>query len=139
VSDPTTKSTASADFSTNDLYSLIGCSSWPITGMLSATTAESPRTVPRAAGTNCVPGKFPIATPGDLGSLMAYLEAQGIATEDRAELETALSPDKGQLGPRVKAWLGEMAMKAASSGGRVFEGATGGVIASAVARFLNLA
>ena len=78
-------------------------------------------------------------TPGDLGSLMAYLEAQGVAQTDRQELETALKADKGDLGPRVKAWLRGMAMKAASAGGRIGEGAAGGLIAGAVARFLGLA
>ncbi len=77
--------------------------------------------------------------PGDLGSLMAYLDAHGLAKADREELAAALEADKGKLGPRVKAWLGEMAMKAASSGERIAEGAAGGVIAQAVARFLNLA
>jgi hypothetical protein len=78
-------------------------------------------------------------TPGDLASLMAFLEAQGVAAADREELAAALKTDKGKLGPRVKAWLGEMAVKAAGAGGRIGEGAAGGLIAVAVARFLGLA
>jgi hypothetical protein len=78
-------------------------------------------------------------TPGDLASLMAYLEGQGVAATDRAELEAALKADKDKLGPRVKAWLGEMAVKAAGAGGRIGEGAAGGLIGAAVARFLGLA
>ncbi|MDP9273014.1 MAG: hypothetical protein M3O93_05700 [Chloroflexota bacterium] len=76
---------------------------------------------------------------GDLASLMAYLEAQGVAAADRAELEEALKADKNKLGPRVKACLGEKAVKAAGAGGRIGEGAAGGLIAAAVARFLGLA
>ena len=76
---------------------------------------------------------------GDLVSLMAYLEAHGVANADRQELEAALKADKGNLGPRVKAWLGEMTMKGASASGRITEGAAGGLIAVAVARFLGLA
>jgi hypothetical protein len=78
-------------------------------------------------------------TPGDLASLMAYLEGQGVEAADRNELAAALKADKGRLGPRVKAWLGEMAVTAARAGGRVGEGAAGGLIAAAVARFLGLA
>jgi hypothetical protein len=77
--------------------------------------------------------------PGDLDSLLRYLESQGIEAADREELSAALKADKGELGPRAKAWLGEMTMKAATSGGRITEGAAGGLIALAVARFLNLA
>jgi hypothetical protein len=78
-------------------------------------------------------------TPGDLASLMAYLAGQGVAASDRDELVAALKADKDKLGPRVKAWLGEMAFKAVGAGERVGEGAVGGVIAVAVARFLGLA
>jgi hypothetical protein len=78
-------------------------------------------------------------TPGDVASLMAYLEAQGVAKADRQALEAALEADNGNLGPRVKAWLGEMAMKATSASGRVTEGAAGGLIAAALAHFLGLA
>lgn len=78
-------------------------------------------------------------TPGDLGGLMAYLEARGIAKEDRKELEAALKADEGGLGPRVKAWLGEMALKTASFGGGVAENAAGGLIAAAVLRYLGVA
>ncbi len=84
------------------------------------------------------PGATVSVTPGDLGSLMAYLDAQGVAKEDRAELEAALKADKNRLGQRVKGWLGEMAVKTASFGGGVAENAAGGLIAAAVIRFLGV-
>lgn len=87
-----------------------------------------------AVGTNATVN----VTPGDLGSLLAYLEAQGVAAEDRAELEAALKADKGTLGERVKGWLGEMAAKSVSVGGAVAEKAAIGVIAAAVLRYLGI-
>jgi hypothetical protein len=74
---------------------------------------------------------------GDLGSLMAYLEAQGVAAEDRKALGAALEADKG-LGSRVKGWLGEMAAKTVSVGGAVAEKASIGVITAAVLKFLGV-
>lgn len=85
------------------------------------------------------PGATVNVMPGDLPSLLAYLEAQGVAKADRDELVAALDADERKLGPRVKAWLGEIMMKAAASGGRIAEGAAGGLVAAAVARFLGLA
>jgi hypothetical protein len=70
---------------------------------------------------------------------MAYLEAHGVPKTDRSQLEAALKDDKGKLGPRVKAWLGELAVKAAASGGRIAEGAAGGLIAAGVLRYLGIA
>ena len=114
-----------------------------------ATTGEPPVPLARAdAIFNTVifggqvavgPNAAVSVVPGDLTSLLRYLEGQGVEAADRAELAAALKADKGKLGPRVKAWLGEMAVKAAASGGRITEGAAGGLIALAVARFLNLA
>ena len=78
-------------------------------------------------------------TPGDLGSLLAYLEAQGVAAEDRAELEAALAEDENKLGPRVKAWLGGIVAKTASFGSGTAQNAVGSLIAFAVLKFLNLA
>ncbi len=78
-------------------------------------------------------------TPGDLGSLLAYLEAQGVAAEDRAELEAALAEDENMLGPRVKAWLGGIVAKTASFGSGTAQNAVGSLIAFAVLKFLNLA
>jgi hypothetical protein len=90
-------------------------------------------------GQNAVgPGATVNVIAGDLGSLMAYLEAQGVERADRAQLEAALKDDKGKLGPRVKAWLGEMAVKAASSGGRIAESAAGGLIVAGVLRYLGI-
>jgi len=88
-----------------------------------------------AVGTNATVN----VTPGDLGSLLAYLEAQGVTKEDRAELEAALKADENKLGPRVKAWLGGVVAKTASFGSGMAQNAVGGLIAFAVLRFLNLA
>jgi hypothetical protein len=90
-------------------------------------------------GQNAVgPGATVNVIAGDLGSLMAHLEAQGVERADRAQLEAALKDDKGKLGPRVKAWLGEMAVKAASSGGRIAESGAGGLIVAGVLRYLGI-
>jgi len=51
---------------------------------------------------------------GDLDSLMAYLEANGVSVDDRGEVEAALAADGGSLGARVNGWLGEMTVKTAS-------------------------
>jgi hypothetical protein len=69
---------------------------------------------------------------------MAYLEAQGVSPEDRKELDAALAADKGKLGPRVRDWLGSLAVEATSSGGRVVESAVAGLAAAAIARFLGI-
>lgn len=71
-------------------------------------------------------------------SLMGYLGAQGVGKADQAQLETAPKDNKGKLEPGVKAWLGEMAVKTASSGGRIAEGAAGGLIAAGVLRYLGI-
>ncbi len=88
-----------------------------------------------AVGTNATVNVM----PGDLGSLLAYLEAQGVAADDRAELEAALAEDQNKLGPRVKAWLGGVVAKTASFGSGTAQNAVGSLIAFAVLRFLNLA
>jgi hypothetical protein len=84
------------------------------------------------------PGATVQVIQGDLGSLMAYLEAQGVSPEDRKELEAALAADRGKLGPRVRDWLGSLAVKATSSGGRIAESAVAGLAAAAIARFLGI-
>jgi len=82
--------------------------------------------------------------PGDLGSLLRYLEEQGVLEQDRTELVAAIRSDtaegeaKGRPGKSVAAWLGKVSLKVAASGGRVGEGAVGGLIASALARYLGL-
>ena len=91
-------------------------------------------------GQNAIgPGATVQVVEGDLGSLMAYLEAQGVAPEDRTDLEAALAADKGKLGPQVRGWLGSLAVKATSSGGRITESAVAGLAAAAIARFLGIA
>jgi hypothetical protein len=85
------------------------------------------------------PGAAVNVTQGDLGSLMRYLETLGVEIADRNALEEALRADKDKLGPRVKTWLGEMAIKATASGGRIAEAAAGGAIAVAIGRYLGLA
>jgi hypothetical protein len=82
-------------------------------------------------------------TPGDLGSLLRYLEAQGVDRPDRNELAEAIRSDAaegGREGPgkRVTAWLGRMTLKFATSGGRVGEGTAAALIAAAVARYVGL-
>ncbi len=83
--------------------------------------------------------------PGDRDSLMRYLEGLGVDPADRAELNAALDEDAAEAGTdeapgkRVAAWLGRVGLKLASSGGRISEGAVGGLIAAAVARYLGLA
>jgi len=90
-------------------------------------------------GQNAIgPGATVNVTPGDLGSLLAFLEAQGVAKADRDELEVALADDKGKLGPRVKVWLGGMSVKAASFGGGVAVHATGALIAAGVLHYFGL-
>jgi AbiTii len=84
------------------------------------------------------PGAQVKVTPGDLGSLMAYLEAQGVIEADRRELETALAADNNSLGDRVKGWLGTMVAKTASFGATVAGNAAGGLIATAVLRYLGM-
>jgi hypothetical protein len=115
----------------------------------STTTSEPPVPLARAdiifntvilGGQNAIgPGATVNVTPGDIGSLLAYLEAQGVEFEDRTELERAVRADDGEFGPRVKAWLGTMAAKTASVGGAVAEKAAIGVITAAVLRFFNIA
>jgi len=84
------------------------------------------------------PGATVNVTQGDLGTLMAFLEARGVAAEDREALKMALEADKGTLGDRVKGWLGEMAAKTASVGGAVAEKTAIGVIAAAVLKYLGV-
>ncbi len=84
------------------------------------------------------PGATASVIQGDLGSLMAFLEAQGVETADRAQLEAALGEDKGSFGPRVKAWLGEMAAKGVSASGSVASKVAIGVISTAVLRYFGV-
>lgn len=91
-------------------------------------------------GQNAIgPGATVNVTPGDIGSLLAYLEAQGVSVEDRAELETSLRADDGTFGPKVKAWLGAMVAKTASIGAAVAEKSATALITAAVLRYFNIA
>jgi hypothetical protein len=113
-----------------------------------STTAEPPVPLAQAdiifntvilGGQNAIGlGATVNVTPGDIGSLLAYLEAQGVAADDRTALQAAVQADDRQFGPRVKAWLGSMAAKTASVGTTVAEKAAVGVIRAAVLRFFNL-
>jgi hypothetical protein len=113
-----------------------------------AATAEPPVPLDRTdaifytviyGGQNAIgPGATVNVVQGDLGSLMAYLEAQGVEKADRAQLEAALKEDKDSLGPRVKAWLGEMTAKTVSFGSGVAQNAAGGLIAAAVLKYLGI-
>jgi hypothetical protein len=82
--------------------------------------------------------------PGDLDSLLRFLKAQGVEKGDRDKLAEAIEGDdaegrpKDGPGKRVASWLGSMSLKLAASGGRIGEGAVGGLIAAAVARYLGL-
>lgn len=82
--------------------------------------------------------------PGDLESLMRYLEHQGVDMDARQGLAEAIAADAAEGDPtpgpgkRVAAWLGRASLKVASSGGRVGEGTAAALIAAAVARYLGL-
>lgn len=82
--------------------------------------------------------------PGELDSLMRYLEQHGVEKSDRDELAEAIEADAAEdasttgPGKRVAAWLGRSTLKVAASGGRVGEGTAAAVLAAAVARYLGL-
>lgn len=84
-------------------------------------------------------------SPGDIDSLMRYLEQVGIDDADRAELREAIEGDASEgasaqgPGKRVSAWLGRVGVKAASSSGRIGEATVASLAAAAIARFLGLA
>ncbi len=81
-------------------------------------------------------------TPGDLGSLLRYLEGAGVEAADRDALAEAIAADADEPqkpGSRVRDWLGKMTFKVAAAGERVGEGAAAGTIAFAVAKFLGIA
>lgn len=74
---------------------------------------------------------------GDIGSLKAYLTSQGVSESDLAQLESALNEDgdideKGALGERVKAWIGDMVWKAQTGVGQVSASIAGGILANAI-------
>jgi hypothetical protein len=90
-------------------------------------------------GQNAIgPGATINVTPGDIGSLLAFLEAQGVDASDRAELEAAAKGDDGKFGPRVKAWLGGLIDKGSTVSAAVVEKVASGVITAAVLRYYNL-
>jgi AbiTii len=78
---------------------------------------------------------------GDLPSLLRYLEEVGVDAGDREALAEAIAADHGEAdrpGHRVREWLGRMAFKAAAAGEAIGENTIGGLIATAVAKFLGL-
>ena len=82
-------------------------------------------------------------SPGDLTSLLGYLESQGVERAERDELGEAIKEDEAEgarekPGRRVAAWLGRVTLKVAASGGRVGEGTAAAVIGTAVARYFGL-
>ena len=82
-------------------------------------------------------------SPGDLGALLNYLRSLGVSEPDLAELETALAEDEDErptdgLGPRVKAWLGGMAMKAATGAWQLAIGTGAQVAGTAIAQYYGL-
>ncbi len=79
---------------------------------------------------------------GDIDGLRRALMSHGVSTEQIAALELAIQEDKaaGQagIGPRVKAWFGEMTAMALAGAGAIGVNAVGGAIAPLVARFLGI-
>lgn len=90
-------------------------------------------------GQNAVgPGATVQVIQGNLDSLMEYLERLGVDKVDRKHLESALEEDHDRLGPRVKAWIGEVTAKTVSFGSGVAQNAAGGLIAAAVLKYLGV-
>ena len=84
------------------------------------------------------PGATVQVVQGDLGSLMAYLEAHGVEEAERRELADAIKEDGRKPGNRVAAWIGKVSLRLAASGGRVLEGGGGALLAAAIARYFGL-
>jgi hypothetical protein len=83
-------------------------------------------------------------TPGDLPSLMSFLEQHGVEPSDQKAFADAIAADAEdhdgeKPGRRVTAWLGRVGAKLAASGVRVGEATVALLIATAVARYLALA
>lgn len=78
---------------------------------------------------------------GDREGLFEALQALGVGSRELVSLETALDADTGQpgLGPRVREWLGERAVEAASAGGKSAAAETAKLVARAVASYFGLA
>jgi hypothetical protein len=74
---------------------------------------------------------------------MARLAEIGIGEADRVDLREALEADEGEsdsgLGERTRGWLATITLKAATSAGRVTEGAAAALAAAALAHYLGLA
>jgi len=80
---------------------------------------------------------------GDLGALKSYLEQKGVSSTDMGELETALQADpkpesKGRFGPKVAAWLGKMAGKAASGAWKIGVGTGAAILQTAISQYYGL-
>jgi hypothetical protein len=84
---------------------------------------------------NVLPG------PGDLAGLKGWLAAEGVSEQDIAELEKAITADEvvqpgsAGRGSRVRAWLGEMALKSAVP---VAGGVSIDLIAEAIKHFAGI-
>lgn len=81
----------------------------------------------------------------DLESLLSTLREQGVSAEDLSALQTAIADDessedvrKGELGPRVKNWIGTMIGKAGSATWEVSMGAAGNLLGSALGSYYGL-
>lgn len=74
---------------------------------------------------------------GDFDSLVAYLTAKGIPTEDIADLRQAISEDPRQLqeptkfGPQVRAWIVKMFSKAVETSWQIEVGVAAGLLTEA--------
>jgi hypothetical protein len=79
---------------------------------------------------------------GDIEGLRKALASLGVTSEQIAALESAIEDDRasGQpgIGPRVKAWFGEMTAVALAGAGAIGVNAVGSAIAPVVARFLGI-
>ncbi|BBU69320.1 hypothetical protein [Fluviibacter phosphoraccumulans] len=81
--------------------------------------------------------------PGDLSSLVNYLEQNGVPPAAINELEQAVRDDPvpksaHALGSKVSAWIGKMVGLAASGAWEVSVGTAGSLLAAAVSKFYGL-
>jgi AbiTii len=95
-----------------------------------------------ASGAGHVSQTVVSVVPGDFDSLAAYLREHGVEDAELADLRAAIDADAGdgsehEPGPRVRDWIGKLMVRIASSGGRIAESASGGLIAEGIVRFLG--
>ena len=81
--------------------------------------------------------------PGDLEALLGHLRQIGVEQVDLDVLPELLSADSDESAPkpgaRTQSWIGRVALKLATSAGRVGEGTAAGLLVAAIARYLGLA